>query len=298
MSQEAENIATVCMPTAVGGPGTADSEKHKPKRPYTIELHSRAVERVISAIRGRLDESISLREMAAIAYMSRYHFIRTFRQVTGVPPRRFLSALRVEAATRMLLNSNHSVTDICLDVGYSSLGTFIRRFSAVLGISPMRLRMLRRSTTKDLLGPMANGTSDNAIYAQPVVMGRVLAPSSFSGPIFIGLFSSAIPEGVPVACSINLQSGSYLVSSVPPGRYYVLALGLPWPDDMNDYFRYETALRGGELVTVGDSLGKCPDINLRVAVPTDPPILLNLPSLLRKYQGLSKPAGDLAAKTS
>jgi AraC family transcriptional regulator len=298
MSQEAESVATVCMPTPIREAGRADSEDHKPKRSYTIELHSRAVERVISAIRGRLDETISLREMAAIAYMSRYHFIRTFRQVTGVPPRRFLSALRVEAATRMLLNSNNSVTDICLDVGYSSLGTFIRRFSAVLGISPMRLRMLRRSTTKDLLGPMANGTSDKATYEQPVVMGRVLAPSSFSGPIFIGLFSSAIPEGVPVACSINLQSGSYLVTSVPPGRYHVLALGLPWPDGVNDYFRYETALRGGELITVSDSLAECPDISLRAAVPTDPPILLNLPRLLGKYQGPGKSAEELAEKAS
>jgi AraC family transcriptional regulator len=297
MSHEAEDIAMVCMPTLVRGQTRADAEEHKPKRPYTIELHSRSVERVISALRGRLDESISLREMAAIAYMSRYHFIRTFRQVTGVPPRRFLSALRVEAAIRMLLNGDNSVTDICLDVGYSSLGTFIRRFSAVFGISPMRLRMLRRLTTKDLLGLLANGTSDNASYAQPVVMGRVQAPSSFSGPIFIGLFSSAIPEGVPVACSINLQPGSYLVTSVPPGRYYVFALGLPWPDDMNDYFRYESALRGRELVTVGDSLAECPDINLRAAVPTDPPILLNLLGLLRKHQGSRETAWPLAEKT-
>jgi transcriptional regulator GlxA family with amidase domain len=97
------------------------------KRQDTLACHSLAVQRVIIAIRGRLDENISLTEMASVAYMSRYHFNRTFRQITGLPPRRFLSKLRVEAATRMLLNTNSSITEICLDVGYTSLGTFIRR---------------------------------------------------------------------------------------------------------------------------------------------------------------------------
>src|SRR5262249_12407032 len=127
------------------------SRSHKTKRSETADLHERAVQRVICTFRERLDENISLREMAAVAYMSRYHFNRTFRQVTGLPPCRFLTKLRVEAATRMLLDTDHSVTDICLDVGYTSLGTFIRRFSDLLGISPMRLRTLRQSPSQDLL---------------------------------------------------------------------------------------------------------------------------------------------------
>src|SRR5271167_3796038 len=105
----------------------------KPRRSDTADFHTRAVQRVISTIRGRLDESISLTDMASVAYMSRFHFNRTFREITGLPPRRFLSALRVESATRMLLDTDHRVTDICLDVGYNSLGTFIRRFSEALG---------------------------------------------------------------------------------------------------------------------------------------------------------------------
>jgi AraC-like DNA-binding protein len=264
-----------------------NAEGQKPKRPYTLELHSRAVERVISSIRGRLDESISLTQMAAIAYMSPYHFNRTFRQVTGVPPRRFLSALRVEAATRMLLNTDNSVTDICLDVGYSSLGTFIRRFSGVLGISPLKLRMVRRLAANNLLGRVEGDISEDGVSIQGAVHGLVQAPASFSGPIFIGLFSSAIPEGIPVACSINLRSGAYSIAPVQPGRYSVLALGLPWPDTMNDYLRYELALRGGgECISVGGGQVECAEIHLRNAIPTDPPILLNLPGLLSKHRNI------------
>jgi AraC family transcriptional regulator len=260
-----------------------DSLNDKPKRPDTVAFHSRAVERVITTIRGRLDENISLGEMAAVAYMSRYHFNRTFRQVTGIPPRRFLSALRIEAATWMLLNTDHKVTDICLDVGYSSLGTFIRRFSVVLGISPMKLRLLGQGPVKSLPQQEKDNSQDECAEAEFSVEGRIQAPCSFSGPIFIGLFRTPIPEAAPVACAISLYSGSYLLTPVPRGDYYLLAVGLPWPVKMNDYFSYGSALRGGgELIAVRDHRVECQDIWLRAAAPTDPPILLNLPFLLSK----------------
>jgi AraC-like DNA-binding protein len=230
-----------------------------------------------------LDENISLKEMAAVAYMSRYHFNRTFRQITGLPPCRFLTKLRVEAATRMLLDTDNSVTEICLEVGYTSLGTFVRRFSHLLGVSPMRLRTLRRSTSESLLKRLEKECASAAAQPRPSVSGRVQAPPSFSGPVFIGLFPTPIPEGTPVACAINVQPGTYLMSPVPNGRYYVFALGLSCPDNLDDFFRYETALRGGgQLIRVNNNAVECKEICLREATLTDPPVLLNLPILLNK----------------
>lgn len=259
-----------------------NSTHKKTKRPDTVNSHARAVQRVISTFRERLDENISLEEMASVAYMSRYHFNRTFRQVTGLPPCRFLTKLRVEAATQLLLNTDNSVTDICLEVGYTSLGTFVRRFSDLLGISPLRLRALRHSLSRDFLLQLAGGNAEGATYG-PSVWGRVLAPASFNGPIFTGLFPSPIPEGTPVACAINLRSGSYRMYAVPRGSYYVFALGLPWPDSLDDLFRYESAVRGGGgRIQVCDDVVECSDISLRAAALTDPPVLLNLPVLLDK----------------
>jgi AraC family transcriptional regulator len=263
------------------------SEIHKTKRPDTVDMHERAVQRVICTFRERLDENISLKEMAAVAYMSRYHFNRTFRQITGLPPCRFLTKLRVEAATRMLLDTDNSVTEICLDVGYTSLGTFVRRFSHLLGVSPMRLRTLRRSTSESLLKRLEKECSSAAAQPPPSVSGRVQAPSSFSGPVFIGLFPTPIPEGTPLACAINMQPGPYLMSPVPNGRYYVFALGLPCPDSLDDFFRYEAALRGGgQLIKVNNNAVECEEICLREAALTDPPVLLNLPILLNKNDGV------------
>ena len=267
------------------------SEHHKPKRPDTVEFHARAVQRVISTVRERLDDSISLKEMAALAYMSRFHFNRTFRQITGLPPRRFLSALRVQSATRMLLDTDHSVTDICLDVGYNSLGTFIRRFSEVLGISPMRLRSMRRSPARNLLQKAEANPQAGSAATEPTVVGRIQVPVSFSGPIFIGLFATAIPEGAPVACAIRYSPGSFQIAGAPRGHHYLFAVGLPWPDRVSDYFRHDFAPRGGgELVCVDKDIVECGEICLRPAMPTDPPILVNLPVLLSKALSMRKVA--------
>src|ERR1700716_965915 len=95
-------------------------------RPATTAAHHEAVERVIQTMHDRLDEPLTLHEMSRIAYISPYHFNRIFRQITGIPPNQFFYALRLETAKRLLLTTNTSVTDVCFDVGYNSLGTFIR----------------------------------------------------------------------------------------------------------------------------------------------------------------------------
>src|SRR5262249_3017263 len=151
------------------------------------------------------------------------------------------------------------------------------------GISPMRLRTLRQSPSQDLLRQLEKESTSAPARPQPSVSGFVLAPPSFSGPIFTGLFPTAIPEGTPIACAINMQPGSYFMSPVPNGRYYVFALGLPCPESLDGFFRYETALRGGgELIRVDNNAVECLEIRLRDAALTDPPVLLNLPILLNK----------------
>jgi len=268
-----------------------EAETARPKRMDTAECHTQAVQRVIEVIRSRLDDTISLTEMAALAHMSRFHFNRTFRRITGLPPRRFLSALRVQEATRLLLDTDHSVTDICLDVGYNSLGTFSRRFSRVLGMSPMKLRVLRKTPATNLLTQSKTSAGKRLGSLEPSIVGRIAAPSSFSGPIFIGLFANAIPEGAPVTCAIRYSPGPFEMARIPRGSHYIFAVGLAWPDNIDDYFNHDSALRGGgEVVRADEGTVDCGEICLRAGTPTDPPILVNLPVLLGRDHGMRQVA--------
>ena len=78
--------------------------------------------------------------LARIAVVSEAHFIRTFRDTFGETPHRYLQRRRVERSMFLLGETDRSVTDICLDVGFTSLGTFSRTFRDIVGQSPTDYR--------------------------------------------------------------------------------------------------------------------------------------------------------------
>ncbi|MGH1564462.1 helix-turn-helix domain-containing protein [Mumia sp. DW29H23] len=82
--------------------------------------------------------------LARIAYVSEAHFIRTFRDTFGETPHRYLQRRRIERAMRLMRETERPVTQICLDVGFTSLGTFSRTFTAVVGESPTAYRRRAR----------------------------------------------------------------------------------------------------------------------------------------------------------
>jgi AraC-like DNA-binding protein len=78
---------------------------------------------------------IDSKEMAAAAFMSRFHYIRIFQQVYGRTPRRYLQDLRIEKAKELLRNGEQ-VTQVCFCIGYESLPTFSKIFKRGTGYSP------------------------------------------------------------------------------------------------------------------------------------------------------------------
>jgi AraC-like DNA-binding protein len=85
-------------------------------------------------------EPLDVAALARIAHVSEAHFIRTFRATFGETPHRYLQRRRVERAMFLLRSTDRSVTDICLDVGFNSLGTFSRSFQEIVGESPTSYR--------------------------------------------------------------------------------------------------------------------------------------------------------------
>src|SRR5215212_1824021 len=81
-------------------------------------------------------EPLDIPLLARIAYVSEAHFIRTFRATFGETPNRYLQRRRIERAMFLLRSSDRGVTDICMAVGFSSLGTFSRVFSQIVGEPP------------------------------------------------------------------------------------------------------------------------------------------------------------------
>ena len=85
-------------------------------------------------------EPLDVPTVAAVAHVSEAHFIRRFRAVFGETPHRYLQRRRVERSMFLLRETDRSVTDICLDVGFSSMGTFSRTFRDIVGETPSAYR--------------------------------------------------------------------------------------------------------------------------------------------------------------
>jgi AraC-like DNA-binding protein len=86
-------------------------------------------------------EPLDVAAVAAVAHVSPAHFSRSFRAVFGETPHRYLQRRRVERAMFLLRETGRSITDICFDVGFSSLGTFSRTFRDIIGESPTAYRL-------------------------------------------------------------------------------------------------------------------------------------------------------------
>ncbi|HEY6117558.1 MAG TPA: AraC family transcriptional regulator [Candidatus Dormibacteraeota bacterium] len=105
----------------------------------TEELNRRML-RARDAIDRAYAEPLDIRQLAQVASVSEAHFIRTFRSTFGETPHRYLQRRRVERAMFMLRETRRSVTDVCLETGFASLGTFSRTFKEIVGTTPREYR--------------------------------------------------------------------------------------------------------------------------------------------------------------
>ena len=101
--------------------------------PTDLLMH---VRRARDLIDRRYAERLNLRDLAAAAGVSKYHFLRCFASAYGLTPAKYLCDRRVERAQDLLRATNLTVTEVCTLVGFSSLGSFSTRFRERVGVSP------------------------------------------------------------------------------------------------------------------------------------------------------------------
>jgi AraC-like DNA-binding protein len=89
---------------------------------------------------------INLPDISAQANLSPYHFLRVHKLTYGETPHEFLTRLRIEKAKTLLARGSHNVTEVCFEVGFSSLGSFSTLFNQRVGMSPSEYRRYVRSS--------------------------------------------------------------------------------------------------------------------------------------------------------
>ena len=101
-----------------------------------LEDRNRRMLRVRDTMDHAFARPLDVPALARVAHVSPAHFSRQFRSTFGETPHRYLQRRRVERAMELLRETDRQVTEICMDVGFNSLGTFSRTFRAIVGESP------------------------------------------------------------------------------------------------------------------------------------------------------------------
>lgn len=261
----------------------------------SITHQQQAVRQVVETMRQNFWNPMSLNDMAEMANFSPCYFNQVFRSIVGIPPSRYLTALRIDAAKRLLIDTTLRVIDICYEVGYNSLGTFSSRFTELVGISPQGFRELADQDNWRLFQAFlqAQQRALPSIFHshKQIAMGSIYAPQAAQTPVaiktqrpatptLIGLYPLPMPQGKPIAYTIAPASRLYMLPPVADGRYYVFATAFEWSQDPRSFLLLDWQ-REDLLVGMGDRPlwvrnGRYQnhiDLHLRPMQPTDPPLL-------------------------
>lgn len=242
---------------------------------------NRAVDAAITRIWEGYSEPLSLADIAKIAFLSRFHFCRVFREATGVSPGRFLSAVRIYHAKRLLASTSLSVTEISFAVGYNSLGSFTNRFTESVGASPTRFRHMCREG----IHPIASVPSVPSGQHGTVTGTLSLPPEYIDARIYIGVFETPIMQRRPLSWTIveacNGETASYRLPGVKPGEWFISAVATADSKDPEPWTRRSLLVGGQGPVAVTAGAAVEADITLRPRSRRDLPILFAVPDLVR-----------------
>ena len=184
----------------------------------------------------------------------------------------------------MLVTTSLSVTEICFEVGYTSIGSFTTHFTHRVGLSPRLLRQRAQAFEPSRVEYVERPpTTSSCIHMKNALLGRISAPATFQGTIYVGLFTSPIPQGRPVRCTRLSSPGWYRLHDVPDGVYHLRAAAFPVAADLH------SSLLPGEKLLLGNNMSPLvirhghvsgdPDLVLHPPQLTDPPLVMGLPLL-------------------
>lgn len=169
-------------------------------------------------IRGHLREPLRLEDVADAVGYSPFHLARMFTASVRMSPMRYLAAQRFQLAKELLLLEGLSVVDSCHEVGFSSPGTFTRRFREVVGVAPGALRAVADEFAETTPIPFVRGPGGRQIS------GRLVVPDDEPEPlVWIGLFAQPEPTGVPGAGLLRVGAGDFTLP-VLPSHPWLLAM--------------------------------------------------------------------------
>jgi AraC-like DNA-binding protein len=255
-----------------------DIQPGKPRRLADgSEVDAELIAKVIRQMKKPVNGTVTLDEWAEYATIGKFELIAAFKRLTGIPPMTFHNAEKLEIAKRLLVFEKMSVTDVCFEIGFESIGSFVSKFSQCVGIPPgsYAREMCASGFAKAFVAAMLGGR--HAIVSRgPYRKLAFERPVAFRRhSVIAALFTRPFPCRMPVAWRfVSPASSKTAIESDFDG--YCLAASMPLFPKLAELVNFRPALIGREQMHAGGG-----EVCVRLRFPTvfDPPITLAVPAL-------------------
>ena len=230
-------------------------------------------------LRNHFRDRVTIGDLSAHLAYSPSHLTRVFTAAVGTSPMDYLAAWRLHEAKHLLVAHRMGVAETCHEVGYTSVGTFSRRFLRDVGIPPGALRRIadrideRTLPAVSLLVPAAG-----RIRVRPEVpeeMRRALGPAPHQ---WVGTFPRPVPSGLP-ATGMLRRGIDEVELPVVPGAPWILATILPDGASVHEHLAPTSPLVARLRVPSTPVIGAV-TLPVRAALPWDPAVLVALAAMV------------------
>ena len=230
-------------------------------------------------LRAHFRDHVTVGDLATHLAYSPSHLTRVFTAAVGTSPMDYLAAWRLHEAKHLLVAHRLGVAETCHEVGYTSVGTFSRRFLRDVGTPPGALRRIadwiaeRTLPAVSLLVPAAG-----RIRVRPEVpeeMRRALGPAPYQ---WVGTFPRPVPSGLPATGTLR-RGIDEVELPVVPGAPWILATILPDGASVHEHLAPTSPLVARLRVPSAPVIGAV-TLPVRAALPWDPAVLVALAAMV------------------
>ena len=235
--------------------------------------------RATQYLRTRFRERVTVGDLSEHLAYSPSHLTRVFTSVVGTSPMDYLAAWRLHEAKQLLITYRLGVAETCHEVGYTSVGTFSRRFLRDVGTPPGSLRGIadrvaeRTQPAVSLLVPAAGRIRIRLDI--PEEMRRTLGPAPYQ---WVGTFPRPVPSGLPTSGSLRRHIDEVELPVVP-GAPWILATILPDGASVHEHLAPASPLVARLRVPETPVVGPV-TLPVRAALPWDPAVLVALAAMV------------------
>lgn len=247
-------------------------------------------------IRDNLYQELRLQDVAEHFGYSKYHFSRKFKLQTGYSYKQYIEALKIEQSIESILDADSNITRVFIGSRHESNGTFSNTFKKLTGLSPKLYKKSLDLLHMTLINSVKKKGEISYRKVNSNTGGRLsidlIYPQIHDERVsFIGLFENGIPNNPPIVGKALYKSKSCVLENIPKGNYHLLATEIDLKSDISSYFllnnNYRAKLNHNLVIT--DSIDEHYDLKMRLSIPEDPPITVNLPylvkqALVKKYE--------------